>query len=341
MPEIDAELDALFVVAPEEFTTARDAIVKRLRAEKEKVLAGEVAKLRRPSPAVWALNQVAREQPKAIQSLRTVGSRAAVAQDELLRGGPIEALTAAVHERRDLIAALLSATLTVLRQRGAVNDAVVRDLRSALEVASLDEVSGELLEAGRLHELPALSQEPVKRPTPNASPLPTGSGYPALRLVPRYVESDNQPKEDDLLTEQQRNDQKAREIEEAAAAERLRVERANAEEARSAAARNLQLAEESFELAEADVQNHAATTASSEQLVAQTSTEVSAIRNQLAELQARLATLELAKTDEERRYEGSLEHLRSAELIRAERQANRDAARLLLEAAEAVIAALT
>ena len=57
-------VDALYAVRPEEFVAARAALVKELKADGQKAEAAQVAKRRRPSVVAWALNQVAREQPK-------------------------------------------------------------------------------------------------------------------------------------------------------------------------------------------------------------------------------------------------------------------------------------
>ena len=55
-------VDDLFVVPPEEFVAARNALAKQLRAGGERERAAEVAALRRPSVPDWALNVVAHGQ---------------------------------------------------------------------------------------------------------------------------------------------------------------------------------------------------------------------------------------------------------------------------------------
>ncbi|MBA2280587.1 MAG: hypothetical protein H0W25_05030, partial [Acidimicrobiia bacterium] len=53
--------DDLYTVEPGTFIAARHARVKELKAAGQKQDAAVVAKLRRPTPGAWALNQVARE----------------------------------------------------------------------------------------------------------------------------------------------------------------------------------------------------------------------------------------------------------------------------------------
>ena len=62
--------DELYGLPPGEFTEARDALVKRLRADKERDLANQVKGLRRPTVAAWALNQLVRNRRKDVGALR-------------------------------------------------------------------------------------------------------------------------------------------------------------------------------------------------------------------------------------------------------------------------------
>lgn len=59
---------ALHALAAEEFVAARDARVRALRSGGDKDLAAAVAKLRRPTPAAWALNQLAGRSPARLQA---------------------------------------------------------------------------------------------------------------------------------------------------------------------------------------------------------------------------------------------------------------------------------
>ena len=53
-------LERLYAVAPNEFTRTRDSLVAELRKSLDADAAREVARLRRPSAALWAVNQLAR-----------------------------------------------------------------------------------------------------------------------------------------------------------------------------------------------------------------------------------------------------------------------------------------
>ncbi len=375
MPGIDDELDVLFVVTPEEFTATRDALVKQLRAEKQRDRAAEVAKMRRPTPAVWALNQTARTQPDTLSSLRAAGRSAEAAQAELLNGGPLEAFNAAVQQRRELTTALVTAALQLLRKRGVVADSVVRDLRSALELASLDQAGGELLSTGRLEVLPTLAMSMFEQSKPAGSTeslvglattehsatqqsgteqseteqsgtepdgaTATAGAFPALRLVPPYRDNDDQEGKSDLdqlAGEQLAREDRQREQAAKEAAEKLRLQKEAADSHRLLAAQNLQLAEQHLQQAEQDVQGRSVDAAVVQQRYGDAANEVASIRHQIEDLQAKLAVVELFRDEQERQYESALGDLETAETARQKIEFLRNTARQLFKEAEAAAA---
>ena len=58
--DVEAEIDRLFELSPERFVAERDATAKRLRSGGDVEAAARVTKLRRPTVAAWALDQLAR-----------------------------------------------------------------------------------------------------------------------------------------------------------------------------------------------------------------------------------------------------------------------------------------
>ena len=59
----------LFRVPPDQFTSTRNRLVAHLRETGETASAAEVAKLPRPTPAVWAINQAAHQDRRAVERL--------------------------------------------------------------------------------------------------------------------------------------------------------------------------------------------------------------------------------------------------------------------------------
>src|SRR5215208_532649 len=84
---IEQAMRELYALPPGDFTSARDARVKELRADGDRDAAAAVKALRRPTVAAWALNQLARSRAKDVERLLEAGERLRSAQEELLGGG--------------------------------------------------------------------------------------------------------------------------------------------------------------------------------------------------------------------------------------------------------------
>jgi hypothetical protein len=93
------EADALYELDPSEFTAARNALVKRLRADKRRDEATAVAALKRPSPVAWALNQLARRSPQVIEAALDAVEELQAATDAAVAGEPGNLRPATTAER--------------------------------------------------------------------------------------------------------------------------------------------------------------------------------------------------------------------------------------------------
>jgi hypothetical protein len=93
------EADALYELDPSEFTAARNALVKRLRADKRRDEATAVAGLKRPSPVAWALNQLARRSPQVIEAALDAVEELQAATDAAVAGEPGNLRPATTAER--------------------------------------------------------------------------------------------------------------------------------------------------------------------------------------------------------------------------------------------------
>ena len=148
----DPEISALYRVAPEGFIEARDALAKRLREDGRGDDASTVKKLRRPTVAAWALDQLAEDVPDAIGELLAAGADLAGAQRATLSGRDPSALRDATARRRESIAGLTDRAVAALRAAGRSPDPHVEDIRGTLEAASVDDEVGERLRAGTLEK---------------------------------------------------------------------------------------------------------------------------------------------------------------------------------------------
>jgi len=137
----------LFDLDPNDFVAARDALARELKAAGDKDNAAELMKLRRPTVALWALNQVARRDASAVDELL---ERAEAAR----RAATPEALREALGRRRDAIAKVAKAARRVVDDSGRSGDAQDRDIVAALTALVGDARSDDIFRAGELTELP-------------------------------------------------------------------------------------------------------------------------------------------------------------------------------------------
>ena len=102
-------------VPPAGFVAARNAKVKELRAAGKADDAREVAALKKPTPAIFALNQVARHQPKVIEAL--LDATANLRQAQRAPGVP-QQTREAMQAHRDALARLSEAAGRALDEAG-------------------------------------------------------------------------------------------------------------------------------------------------------------------------------------------------------------------------------
>jgi len=145
-----ADLDHLYALPLEEFTPARDAAAKEIRKAGDRETAAVVAKLPKPTPAAWAANQVAREQPELIEAMLDAGAALREAQEAAVSGAGGRGLREATLAERAAVDAVMSAA-TAHRPAGRpLSRAMADRLRTTLHAAAGDESIREALAEGRL-----------------------------------------------------------------------------------------------------------------------------------------------------------------------------------------------
>ena len=166
---------SLYRLAPEEFTAARDARARRLRAAGEREKAEEVRRLRRPNPAAWALDQVAQTQPELIDAVLAAGSELR----EAMEVGDGRHLREAERSTRQASDAVVDeAERTLVAAGHAVSDDLRSRLTATLRAAIVDPAVAAQVQSGMLDrdvELPGFGLEaPVVAPprprTPKRTP---------------------------------------------------------------------------------------------------------------------------------------------------------------------------
>ena len=147
----DKEFDRLFALPLDEFTSARNDAVKRLKNEGEDEAAERVAGLTKPSVPVWTINQLARQDKSAMRALLDAAAKLRKAQERALAGGGSDALRVAQAQERDALRKLTQRAGTILEGAGRpASRAVIERIRGTLGAAALAEPTRAALKAGRL-----------------------------------------------------------------------------------------------------------------------------------------------------------------------------------------------
>lgn len=178
---LEEELDRLYALPLNEFTAARDELAKRLRADGERDLADEVKGLRKPTVAVWLVNQLAREREMDVKRLLKAGE--ALGKAQASAKGFAEARSDEQHALERLASAA--------REAGVGPQAADRAIQT-LRAASLSEEGRDLLKRGRLTEeleppgFEALAGMPATK-RPKAKPEPPPRKNPKLKKAQERV----------------------------------------------------------------------------------------------------------------------------------------------------------
>lgn len=149
-------LDELFQAAPREFVAVRDRLAGELGAAGRTDESKALAKLRRPTASVWAVNQLARRERAAVAELLELGASLRAAERRLLGGGKAGDFMDAARTARGKIAALVRRAEALLQEAGLATPATVgRRIAQTLQTASTgDDAARAALAAGRLtHDL--------------------------------------------------------------------------------------------------------------------------------------------------------------------------------------------
>jgi hypothetical protein len=138
-------VEELYGAPLDEFVAVRDARARELRAAGRREEADAVKRLRKPSVAGWAVNQIRRTDPGAIEGLMAAGAALRQARSGALRN--------AAREEREAVSDLVDQAGRVLREAGRKPSAsTIDDIRDTLHAAALEETARELVGAGRVVE---------------------------------------------------------------------------------------------------------------------------------------------------------------------------------------------
>jgi hypothetical protein len=142
------DVDRLFAVPLEDFVAERKQVAKELRAAGDREAAAEVAKLPKPTPPAWALNQLAREEPDL------VGAWLDVAEElREVSANPGAGLREAMAAHRDATRSLVAMVRDRARPGGKpLSEPMLDRVRELLQAATVDASVADALRRGVLVE---------------------------------------------------------------------------------------------------------------------------------------------------------------------------------------------
>jgi hypothetical protein len=148
---LNAEIRDLYRLFPEEFTAARNALASRLGKEKRKDDAAEVKALPKPTPSAWAVNALFERQEQKMDALVAAGKRARTAQREAVTGRGAESLREAIQLARGLADELRWDAAQILSEGGRPpSRELVERIAANLQAIAFSPVAAEQVARGWL-----------------------------------------------------------------------------------------------------------------------------------------------------------------------------------------------
>jgi hypothetical protein len=135
MEDVAEIAERLYGLLPEEFTAARDAEAKRIRASGDRESASAIAGLRRPSLAAWLVNALVRHRHDEVEQLLALGEALRSAQQGLA-GDQVRALG---RQRQQVLALMGRQARALARELGhPVSEDVGLEVEQTLGAAMAD-----------------------------------------------------------------------------------------------------------------------------------------------------------------------------------------------------------
>lgn len=216
----DEDIEGLYALPRDDFIPARTEMARRLKAAGRSDEAAGVAKLRKPTVAAWAVNQLARSEARMLDELVKAGERLKKAQ----RSG--KDLRTATAERRRLIDQLVRSATAILKDAGhGDSPSTLQGVAYSLEAIATDADALDQIRRGVLEkELPAPAGFGELA---GLQLVPQGKEEPSpkvRRRVPPKVDQRARERVDRLTTQADEAEAEARTLREAAAkAERAAI----------------------------------------------------------------------------------------------------------------------
>ena len=139
-------IDNLYSAELEDFTAERTRIARELRDAGDPESAAHIAKLKKPTVAAWALNQLARRHRRDVDLMLDAGHRLRQTQEGVVGGGDRASFEQAQKTERDALRRLTQQASQLL---GGASPQVLAQISQTLRAAAVSEEGRELLARGR------------------------------------------------------------------------------------------------------------------------------------------------------------------------------------------------
>ncbi len=270
------DVDDLYDAPLEQFVTRRGELARELRKQGKREEAAEVAALRKPSVAAWAVNQLVRTQSRSVAELFEAGDALQDAHRTATAGrGDAGQLRSAAQRERSAVDQLIGAARGLLTTDGHELSATIIDrVADTLRAAALDDEAREKIRDGRLERelrhvgLGVLAGGGAIETPPapaRRKPKPTAANRRSKRAAASGAENNDLQAEEEERREQRAEEERrererdealkaARDVEAKARRQAERAERALklAQRLRDRAAEDFEAAEQSLAEAQAD-----------------------------------------------------------------------------------------
>jgi hypothetical protein len=193
--DLDAAADELYALSPDDFIERRQHLVAEAKQERDRELATQIGKLRRPTRSAWLINVLAREARDDLGALLELGTALQDAQQRMA-GDELRQLSV---QRRKAVDALARRAVELGLEHGyTAPDGAAQEVGQTLQTALGDPEIGELVRAGRLTQAVTYGGF---GPTDLASAL--GASMPAKTATPKEAPATEFPPKLDAKSRRQ------------------------------------------------------------------------------------------------------------------------------------------
>jgi hypothetical protein len=145
--DLDTAANELYAISPDDFIERRQQLVAEAKQARNRELATQIGRLRRPTRSAWLINLLAREEPDNVGALLELGAALQDAQQRMA-GDELRQLSA---ERRKMVDAMARRAVELGRDHGYnAPDGAAQEVGQTLQTALGDHEIADLVRAGRL-----------------------------------------------------------------------------------------------------------------------------------------------------------------------------------------------